>query len=358
MVDVVTSERSISGKRVLRVLAMTIGFNTLIAIFLTFIGYGRGWAVNFVFSQFIGLSICACVVAGEYLFPASSPVRKVLMIVAAISMGAMGGSFLASALTGIPLSLILQKDQIPLFQLLFMGLLFGSIITYFFSSREKMAQARALIQEERIKRLSLEKEGLETRLRLLQAQVEPHFLFNSLSNILSLLDTDLGKGKVMLADLIRYLRASLSRTREKTTTLEQEMELIRAYMNLYKVRMGDRLRYRIEIPDHLKARPFPPMLIQPLVENAIRHGLEPKIEGGEISILAEEKDDFLRLVVSDDGMGLDEKSAAGIGLSNIRERMQTLFDGRGRFILEENTPSGVKAILEVPNEKDQGPHRG
>ena len=162
----------------------------------------------------------------------------------------------------------------------------------------------------------------------------------------------------MLADLIRYLRASLSRTRGKTTTLDQEMELIRAYMNIYRVRMGDRLRYRIEIPDHLKARPFPPMLIQPLVENAIRHGLEPKIEGGEIFILAEEKNDFLRLVVSDNGMGLDEKTTAGIGLSNIRERLQTLFGGRGRLILEDNTPSGLKAILEVPNEKDQGPHRG
>ncbi len=346
-----TSEKIGRWKRILRVLAITIGFNTLIALFLTSIGFGRGLLLNFIFSQSIGLSICACVMAGEYWFHTPSPVRNTLIAVAVIGIGAVAGSFLASALTGIPLSLILLGESIPLLQLLILGLLFGSIITYFFHSREKMAQARALIQEERIKRLSLEKEGLETRLRLLQAQVEPHFLFNSLSNILSLLDTDIGKGKEMLSDLIRYLRASLSRTRGKTTTLEQEMELIRAYMNIYKVRMGDRLRYRIEIPDHLKARPFPPMLIQPLVENAIRHGLEPKIEGGEISILAEEKKDFLRLVVSDNGMGMDEKTTAGIGLSNIRERLQTLFDGQGQFILEENTPSGLKAMIEVPNQK-------
>jgi sensor histidine kinase YesM len=332
-------------------MAITIGFNTLIAIFLTFIGYGQGLFINFVFSQSIGLSICACVLAGEHWFHTLSPVRNTLIAVAAIGTGAVVGSFAASALVGVPLSLILWGESIPLYQLLFLGLLFGSIITYFFHSRERMVQAQALIQEERIKRLSLEKESLETRLQLLQAQVEPHFLFNTLSNILSLLDTDSGKGKEMLADLIRYLRASLSRSRGKTATLEQEMDLIRAYMNIYRVRMGDRLRFRIEIPDDLKARPFPPMLIQPLVENAIRHGLEPKIEGGEISILAEEKNDFLRLVVSDNGMGLDEKTAAGIGLSNIRERLQTLFDGRGQLILEENTPSGLSAILEIPNKK-------
>lgn len=352
MVNMVTSEKVISGKKILRVLAITMGFNTLIAIFLTLIGYGRGWFINFIFSQCLGFSICSCVLAGEHWFHTLSPVRNTLIAVAAIGIGAVVGSLAASALAGVPLSLILWGESIPLYQLLILGLLFGSIITYFFHSRERMARAQALIQEERIKRLSLEKESLETRLRLLQAQVEPHFLFNSLSNILSLLDTDSAKGKEMLADLIRYLRASLSRSRGKTTTLEQEMELIRAYMNIYRVRMGDRLRYRIEIADHLKARPFPPMLIQPLVENAIRHGLEPKIEGGEISILAEEKNDFLRLVVSDNGTGLDEKAAAGIGLSNIRERLQTLFDGQGRLILEENTPSGLRAIVEVPNKNN------
>lgn len=355
-IKMMTSGKAIDGKKILRSLALTAGFNTLIAIFLTYIGYGQGIFVNFTFSQSIGLSICACVLAGEYWFHTSSPVRNVLMTAAAISTGAVAGSFLASGATGIPLSFILRGEPISLFQLLFLGLLFGSIITYFFFSRERMAQAQALIQEERIKRLSLEKESLETRLRLLQAQVEPHFLFNSLSNILSLLDTDVGKGKEMLSDLIRYLRASLSRTREKTTTIGQEMDLVRAYMNIYKVRMGDRLSYRIEIPDHLKDRPFPPMLIQPLVENAIKHGLEPKIEGGEISILVKEKEDILCLSVSDTGVGFHEKTVAGIGLSNVRERLQTLFDGQGRLVLEENVPSGLKAILEVPNERNQGHH--
>ena len=104
----------------------------------------------------------------------------------------------------------------------------------------------------------------------------------------------MAKGKEMLSDLIRYLRASLSRTREKTTTLGQEMELVRAYMNIYKVRMGDRLRYRVEMPAHLAGPPLSPMLIQPLVENAIKHGIEPKIDGGEIAVLVQDGKDFLR----------------------------------------------------------------
>jgi len=354
----VISGKKINWKKFLSALAVTAGLNTLIAIFLTYLGHGKGFFINFIFSQSIGLSICAWVLAGHAFFPALSPLSTLLVTGITMCVGTIAGSFLGSRLAGITLSAFLQGEPIPLAQLVVLGLLFGSIITYFFFSREKMARADALVQEERIKRLSIEKESLETRLRLLQAQVEPHFLFNSLSNILSLLDTDVGNGKEMLTDLICYLRASLSRTREKTTTLGQEMELVRAYMNIYKVRMGDRLRYRVEMPNHLQDRPFPPMLIQPLVENAIKHGLEPKIEGGEIAVLVQDEKDLLRLAVCDTGVGLDEKSVAGIGLANIRERIQTLFDGQGRFILEENSPSGLKAILEVPNERNQGPPRG
>ena len=122
------SGKAFSGKKILRTLLFTGGFNSLIAIFLTYIGYGRGMSVNFAFSQSIGFSICACVLAGEYLFYTLSPVRNALMIAVAISVGAMGGSILGSMVTGIPLSFILRGEPIPFLQLLFLGLLFGSII--------------------------------------------------------------------------------------------------------------------------------------------------------------------------------------------------------------------------------------
>jgi sensor histidine kinase YesM len=140
------------------------------------------------------------------------------------------------------------------------------------------------------------------------------------------------------------------------TTLGQELDLIRAYLDIYKVRMGERLRYTIQVPDTFRDVPFPPMLVQPLVENAVKHGLEPKVEGGEISIRVEEDTDCYRLSVSDTGSGLTEEATAGIGLANVRERLETLFHGKGRLILEENEPSGLKATLEIPDERSEGHH--
>ena len=198
--------------------------------------------------------------------------------------------FIGAQIAGIPFSEILRGRPALFIQMLFIGILFGTMITYFFFSRERLSQTEAQLQEEQIKSLTLEKNTLETRLRLLQAQIEPHFLFNTLSNILSLLESEPAKGKAMLEDLTRYLRSSLSRTRERMTTLGQELDLVRAYLDIYKVRMGERLRYTIEVTGDAQADlPFPPMLVQPLVENALKHGIEPKIEGGEILIKAEDQ---------------------------------------------------------------------
>lgn len=191
----------------------------------------------------------------------------------------------------------------------------------------------------------------EINLKVLQAQIEPHFLFNTLSNVLSLLDTDPPKAKSMLGDFIQYLRKSISKIRGESATLGQEIEMIEAYLNIFKVRMGNRLRYRIDLPKHMEDLAFPPMLIQPLVENAIKHGLEPRVEGGEIFIRAEEKDGILRLEVVDTGLGFKEDHDSGMGLSNIRERLQSIYRDQGRLMIEENQPHGLKATIEVPHGK-------
>ena len=336
----------INRRHVIRAFSYTAVFNTAIAIFLTFLEFGGGFVDNFIISQCVGMSICSCVMIVHFLFKFVNPFMQLIVIIVALTIGSIVGVLLGTVVAGIGPSIFFQKYS--LFQMIILGLLFGSIISYFFVSRETISATKALVQEEKIKRLTSEKKFAETNLRLLQAQIEPHFLFNTLSNILSLSDTDPERGKSMLEDLIHYLRSSLSKTREKTSTIGHEVELIQAYINIFKVRMGDRLRYHIDVPDSIRDVPFPPMLVQPLVENAIKHGLEPRIEGGEISFRAEEEGGILRFEISDTGLGFNEDGEIGVGLSNVKERLQSLYGDKGRLILEENQPSGLKAIIEIP----------
>jgi sensor histidine kinase YesM len=351
-------EFRLDTKRFLTSLGLTAVFNTVIALFLTYIGFGEGFPVTFIFSQSIGLCMCSFILAGHYLVRGPSLLSHAILLLVAMPAGATAGTFIAAHITGFSFSEIFQGRPVFFIRILFVGILFGTMITYFFFSRERISQTRAQLQEEQIKRLTLEKKTLEIHLKLLQAQIEPHFLFNTLSNILSLIESDPARGKTMLEDLTRYLRSSLSRIRDRMTTLGQEMDLVRAYLDIHRVRMGERLHYTIEVPDTLRNVPFPPMLVQPLVENAIKHGLEPKVEGGEIFIRVEEDTDCYRVSVSDTGAGLTEEATAGIGLANVRERLEALFHGKGRMILEENEPSGLKVTMEIPDERSEGRHSG
>ena len=337
----------ITFKSMLRVICYTLVFNTIIAVFLTAVKFGQGFLINFTISQCIGLSICTCFLIAHLFFDKAGPLSKATLVAAALIIGTIGGSYIGAFVSRLRPDMLF-KDH-GLIQLLFLGVMFGTIIAYFFSSREQIAASQAQIQEEKIKRLTSEKKAAEANLKLLQAQVEPHFLFNTLSNILSLLDSDPKRGKSMLVDFIHYLRASLSKIRKEQATLGQEMDMIQAYLSIFKVRMGDRLTYKIDLPKHLEAISFPPMLIQPLVENAIKHGLEPRVDGGEIRINGMEKDGVLRLEVADTGNGFLQERDSGMGLSNIRERLSSMYGNSGRLILEENQPHGLKAIIEVPN---------
>ncbi len=345
-----TMEFRLDQKRVVTTLALTGVFNTVIALFLTHLGFGRGLGINFIFSQSIGLCMCAFILAGHYFVKGPSIALHALLLLIAMPAGAAAGAFVGAQIAGIPVSEILRGRPAYFIQMLFIGILFGTMITYFFFSRERLSQTEALLREEQIKSLTLEKHTLETRLRLLQAQIEPHFLFNTLSNVLSLLESDPAQGKAMLEDLTRYLRSSLSRTRDRMTTLGQEMDLVRAYLDICKVRMEERLRFTIEVPDTLRDMAFPPMLVQPLVENAVKHGLETKVEGGEILIKAEAQDGCYRLVVADTGLGFQDNAISGIGLANVRERLVALYEGKARLILEDNNPSGLKVTMEIPHE--------
>jgi sensor histidine kinase YesM len=335
-------------------LLYTIVIATFIAVFLTLTGIFttavtlKTFVIMLIISQCYGIPTCLIVMLSLRAFKPRKGASAVFIILMGTVCGMLIGHLMAASILQQVLPTFLWEWKNTLLKTIGLWLALVIVIGYFFYSKKHLKISKEIIQQERINRLSSEKQALEANLRLLQAQIEPHFLFNTLSNILSLLDTDLKKGQSMLIDLTRYLRTSLSKTRGDTTTLGQEMEMIEAYLNIFKVRMEDRLHYRIDMPNSIKDRSFPPMLIQPLVENAIRHGIEPKVEGGEVTIRARTNGDRLRVEITDTGTGLHEDGPAGFGLSNVRERLQSLYGDRGQLILEENRPSGLKAIIEVP----------
>lgn len=331
----------------------TVIFCTFIALFLKFTGVSEGIAVNFIMSFSTGLLIFSLIIITLHVIKPKTRVSLGCLIILAVVIGWYLGNKIGSLLSQLTVSESISIGNIDFLKATALWILFGSAITIFFISKEKLSIARTMIQEERAKRLSTEKAAIEANLRLLQAQIEPHFLFNTLSNILSLLETDPEKGKSMLLDLMQFLRTSLSKTRKETSTIGQEMELIRAYLNIFKIRMSDRLRFDIDIPEDIKNISFPPMLIQPLIENAVKHGLESAIEGGEILVTGSVSRDNIRIEVKDTGPGFHENSIPGIGIENIKNRLKSLFGDKACLILEENRPSGLKAIIEVPYEKDQ-----
>jgi LytS/YehU family sensor histidine kinase len=209
----------------------------------------------------------------------------------------------------------------------------------------------AIMAKEKIRVLSTEKQVAHAQLRMLQAQIEPHFLFNTLANVVSLIDVAPDKARLMLETFIAYLRSSLAISRQDQSSLASEEILLQNYLSLLQIRMGDRLSTSIRIDPGLASHPFPPMLLQPLVENAIKHGLEPKIEGGHVGIHAFREGDRLKVEVLDNGQGFGGKSSlvagTGLGLNNIRERLAMLYDGQAVLIIQDAQP-GTRVLIDLP----------
>jgi Histidine kinase len=217
---------------------------------------------------------------------------------------------------------------------------------YFFVVRE--GEVQDTLHSEDMNRVGLEREMTEARLQVMQAQIEPHFLFNTLANVRRLHQVDTPVGRAMLQHLSRYLGAALPQMRESRSTLGRELALTIAYLNIQKIRMGARLAFEVDVPDELRAATVPPMMLLTLAENAIRHGLVPLPDGGSVLVRARAGAGLLRLQVVDTGRGLQESSGAGIGLANIRARLKSLHDGDARLLLAQNAAQGVTATIELP----------
>lgn len=218
-----------------------------------------------------------------------------------------------------------------------LSLVISFVLHHWFSARAREADAL--------------RRATEAQLRLLQGQIEPHFLFNTLATVQALMDTDTPRAKRMLDSFTDYLRASLGSLRRERGTLGDELDLVGAYLDLMQMRMEDRLRWEIQADIALREIPLPPLALQPLVENAIHHGLEPKREGGTVRITARRDGDTLVLEVLDDGLGLAapprRRKGAGVALANLRERLTAQYGSRAAVELADAAP-GTRATLRLP----------
>ncbi|MCX7176788.1 MAG: histidine kinase [Proteobacteria bacterium] len=213
---------------------------------------------------------------------------------------------------------------------------------------QRIAAAREDTQRIELQRTATEVRHMGARLTVLEAQIEPHFLFNTLSNIRRLCQQDLTSGRNMLAHLSRYLRAALPKMRRDHASLGDEVELVMAYLELQKIRMGERLSVLASIPDEHRRATVPTMMLVTLVENAIKHGLAPLPDGGSIAITSVREGECLSLTVTDTGRGFAAGSGNGVGLSNIRARLTALYGNHASLRLAGNQPRGVQATIDIP----------
>lgn len=229
------------------------------------------------------------------------------------------------------------------------GFVIGLCVSLFFLLKNREAWARAAMLKAEADRNLLSKQAIEAQLKLMQAQIEPHFLFNTLASVQFLIETEPPKAGQMLGHLLAYLRAAVPQLRSGSTTLGQETDLAQAYLSIMQMRMGARLGFAIDVPDELRPHHLPPMLLMSLVENAVKHGIEPLAQGGTVRIEARHAGEPLVIAVSDNGRGLADKLGNGVGLTNLRERLKVLYGERARFTLEEIAPHGARATIEIPH---------
>ena len=321
--------------------------NSVIAMGITVFGE-HNFSSNWVYSQCIGLSIGTLIALGIRLFIPDweKQWRRIAFIVpVAATAGFLLGTGLADTLLGTNSMAYWHTQPRKAWGFLTLSLVAGAVLTYFSVSRTQLAKERERAE-------ASQRHAAESRLRLLESQLEPHMLFNTLANLRALIEVDPDRAQTMLDDLIAYLRATLSASRSGIHTLEQEFARLRDYLELMAVRMGPRLNYMLDLPDALRSVSVPPLLLQPLVENSFQHGLEPQVEGGSIAVRASAASGVLTLEVADTGKGLDPTAlpvdGKGFGLRQVRERLTTLYGTEAAIEFVAVHAGGTRASITIP----------
>jgi len=308
-----------------------------------------------VFHESVGLTMVACVVLlrrQRRLMHLQPSARWLLMGAIAIPTGYLLGHQIAFVLLGEPMRMV-GYHHISLIPITF-TLLVGGVGLHYFATREQLAK-------EALSRAEAQRLAVEAQLRLLRTQLEPHMLFNTLANLRGLVREDTERAEVMIDRLIVYLRGTLAASQTESVPLGREFAQLRAYLDIMSLRMGPRLTWRLDLPAALEGTVVPPMLLQPLVENAIKHGLEPKVGPGHIEVIARATEAGTEIRIEDNGLGLPEQDrekppdraaarpeGSSYGLRHVRERLRTVYGPAARLDLEQRHPAGVRALVFLP----------
>lgn len=347
-------------RNILRKACYVSAINSLVAVFITFgLHNGETLWTNWVFSMLIGTSITLVIDRlSAQIWKNTEPHKGAYLFVCicATPLGFYLGYALGLLFFGLPFKDSLVAVLLGGNKLLIMSIVISMIAGLVFLNQTTVAELKAQAEQEKTRSAIIERQALQAQLQLLQAQIEPHMLFNTLSNLQGLIKLDPDRAQYMLDQLIIYLRATLQASRTEKISLKEEFTLVRAYLELLSIRMGKRLRYTLDLAESVQSLEIVPMLIQPLVENALKHGLEPKIGGGEIHVTAQRVADFLCIKVVDTGLGLTENdqpnanatSGTGLGNANIAARLLAAYGNLATFTLTPNQAAGVTAQISIP----------
>ena len=344
-----------------RGLALLLGWQrvlfTLAFSFVISLPLALGWKSGFgsLMARSLGLGLIAMLVFGLFeQWPKRLPpwvarwVLQVIGVMIAIPLGTFAIYVLSTAPGAPPFWDV--KERLEGFSgLTALGLFIAPWVALAALLRQKDALARPQALEFELERSEYERQALDARLHLVQAQVAPHFLFNTLANVQALVDSGSPQASAVLRSLVAYLRAAVPRLDEPVTTLKQELELATAYLELMHMRMPDRLKFALHFEESELSIRCPPLTLLTLVENAVRHGIDPGEEGGRIDICVERRGERCVVRVADTGVGLGASNGGlGTGLSTLRERLELVFGGAAELRVRANEPRGVVAEVEIP----------
>lgn len=340
------------GDRTLPEWIVGIGSTAVICVLialLTQLMNDAGYWVNLRISLGFGLSMVLTINLTHLAWPDRSDLFKNGI---GVTVGlAIGMVNLLSVIFGNPFQIDFREHWALVLGNMAISTVVSLIVFYFFYTTYRVQRLHREVTEHQLQAAQKDKDLMHSQLKLMQSQIEPHFLFNTLANVQGLIDQDSVAAKRLVAELTTMLRASLRRTRQEQTRLEEELTIVRSYLSIQSIRMGDRLQFNLEVPDTLVDVPLPPLLIQPLVENAVVHGIEPSTEGGRIDVNVSREGDLLRVRVRDTGLGVGnapKSNGEGVGLRNVRDRLGMLYGDRASLTLTPGEERGTDACLTLP----------